>query len=112
MEINGGQVLICVNGEAIGCTTDATLSTATLNLEPYDRPPILCPSVPEWNLTVSGKWPELTRLQALEFEWYCSVKMPRKKKKAYRKKLSHAIAYELYREKVDRFLSKIGPENE
>jgi hypothetical protein len=110
MEISGNLVLY-VGGEPVAACTEAAFDTATLHLESYDQPPVLCTAVPEWNLTVAGKWPELTRLEALTFEWYVARRMPRKKKKSYRKRLEKAIAYERYRKQVDEFLSKIGPEN-
>jgi hypothetical protein len=105
MEINSGNLILYVDDKPIIACTGATFTL------PENEPPILCEAVPEYNLTVSGKWPELTRLQALKFEWYCARRMSRKKKKSYRKKLEQAISYELYREQVDRFLSTIGPEN-
>lgn len=100
MEIKDNQVIIYIDDKPIACTS-------SVNLTIDDPAPVLCTAVPEWNLKVSGKWPKLTRLQALDFEWHCSRRMPRKKKKAYRKKLRKAIVYELYREKVNEFLSTI-----
>ena len=107
MKIEDNQVLIYIDDKPIACTTGATLDTTTLNLESFDAP-ALCAAVPEWNITVSGKWPELTRLEALKFEYYCARRMPRKKKKSYRKQLVKAMAYEVYRENVHKFLSREG----
>lgn len=107
--LDGKSLLVYIDGNPIGCTTDAVL-----NLPDY-KETILCEARSEFILTLEGhcqfggpsKFEEMTYLQKIEYNWYRSKELPRKEKKAYRKRLKLAYGQELYRQQVMNYLDRI-----
>lgn len=103
MEINSGTLVLYIDGKEIMACNDAQLTIP----ENY----ISCTSPSEEHTFIfqgleGFKW---TRLQQLQFEWFKSGELPRKKKKAYRKVLSKAFAYEIMAQQID---SKINADRQ
>lgn len=100
--IEGNKLILYADGKPIGVTTDAVITDNS------HEAPTICEAVPEFNITVEGLYNfTLTRPQALFQEWIRSSSLPRKKKKAYRKRISKAMYYEIHREQVMNYLDSI-----
>ena len=79
--IQGNALLIYFNGEPIGATTSASLKGVPAE-------PCTTVTTGEYTFTASKfEMPELTPRQEWNYQWYRSGDLPRKAKKAYRKKL-------------------------
>ncbi len=106
MKIDGSKLLIYLDGEPIGCTTPATI-----NVTPQDEITSICDPRSEFILNLEGVYKfgelEMTYLQKIVYNWHRAKEMPRKRKKAYRKRLEKAYAEEQYRQQVINWLDSI-----
>jgi hypothetical protein len=100
MDSNG--LVLYIDNKPVSVLTDAELAAEPCTVDVV--------SGKEYIFECLGKWqlPEMTTEQELRYQWYRSSELPRKVKKAYRKKLKRIITD--IREQAHRFLSTLGPE--
>lgn len=83
METIANNIILYVDGKPV------LASNVKLSIEPPPYPVITCTEEVHSTFEFSGLWemPELTPIQEWQYQWYRSGELPRKEKKAYRKKL-------------------------
>lgn len=86
------ELILYIDGKPVAVSNDLELTI------PKPEAYVSCTTGTDQTFTVNGLLPEMTRLDALMFEYDLAKLLPRKLKKSVRKKLSKAIGYELYRE--------------
>lgn len=91
--INGTDLLVYIDGNPV-VTTNHNFNP-TIDYLPITTPIEGEVTFDSLNRFDSSQW---TYLQQLEYQWAHSIELPRKQKKAYRKRLSKAYIHEVYRQ--------------